>query len=298
MTRRGLSPKEPARDLEALGDRAMRAVEDKTTAKHIRAGRRMPIGRSPPSLGARTLSPLAAERALALRHVGPSWQRVREALTDDELTACEHAVGLVKPNSEFRDGIADAIFLGLCLVRQVPPKTARAIRAEHKAVAKRAEAAAAIDQLRDALGAMSSKLIGEDVPPAVCALLSLDTTDWLRDLAYIALAAAASVPPGKLGAPRRSIWLDIRLRRIADAYGHATGTPATVTTDEGKGRYGGLYFALIEQVLPIAAEIIGDPRIARRTNAALGKRMQRAFAQMERQAASKPRSDKIGMHAG
>jgi hypothetical protein len=58
-----------------------------------------------------------------------------------------------------------------------------------------------------------------------------------------------------------------------------------VTTDEANGRYGGSYVTLIKRVLPIASEIIGQPRAAKLTNSAVGKRAQRVLKRLEKAAA-------------
>jgi hypothetical protein len=219
-----------------------------------------------------------------------TWGRIYLEFAEDRWRDWENLIGLTQPNREFRDGIATAIFLAMCL-HQAPPKRASIVRRELRAIARHAaNAATALQWLGKAFAqALPLPLSGEEPREPLATLLAPATLDCLREWAQIAGHAANRVPVDTGGPAKKLVAFYIFIRVLADAFGRATGNRATVSWNEYRDPacYEGRFFKLVELLLRMVTPIVGDG-FAPSSALARGKAIQRNLALMDITSATPP----------
>jgi hypothetical protein len=199
-----------------------------------------------------------------------------DAISESELRKCEELIGLRKPIPEFRQGIADAIFLSGCLHRAAP-KRASTVRSEFKAIERQATAAAkSLEQLSTAL---AQTILCGLLPDSLSSLMAPLAIDSLYALATATGQAADRL--NDRGGRARMTAFDTFIRLLADAFARATGHPAGLTWSEHRNRYEGLFWDLIDRLLP-KAEIIAGGGFAPVGDIARGRQAQRILTAMDK----------------
>ncbi len=205
-------------------------------------------------------TPLVGGPALAL-----------SAVPETKLQGWETLVGLDRPNAEFRERIADAIFWAVCF-HHLRPKRARVVRNDLRSIERRANAAVAgLTELSGELQRSTFARWPEFLEPRLARLAS--AIDVLQTLAADAGRRADKVGPDK-GGPTKSWAFDDLITLVADAFEFATGQPATVTWSQHRERYEGKFCDLTEQVLPCVEKSVGS-RIAPKSARTRGREIQK-----------------------
>jgi hypothetical protein len=224
------------------------------------------------SVGARA----AIAKLFDIPGFGEGWALVLNAFSETELRGCECAIGLIKPNPQFRVGIANGVFVALCF-RAAPPKRASTVRSEFKTVAK--QAAAAATSLQRLSAALDQTMLHDQLPEPLASLMAPPALHLLRGLAEIARQAADTLK----GTPGRPLAMafDVFIRQLADTFTRATGKPAGLTWSSYRNRYEGRFWNLIECVLPRTKTIVGDG-FAPQDSIARGRQVQRILTAMDK----------------
>jgi hypothetical protein len=123
---------------------------------------------------------------------GDAWALVLSALPETELAKCEQLIGLNRPDPEFREGVATAIFFSLVL-HSIPLKRSSIVRREYKLIEK--EAATAAKSLRQLSAALDQTVLRGMAPRLL----------RLTDGAFETHAAVVALPCGDCQKSRRPV---------------------------------------------------------------------------------------------
>jgi hypothetical protein len=209
-----------------------------------------------------------------------AWASILCVFSESELQGCERAIGLDRPNPEFRAGIVDAVAFCIWL-HAIRPRRYSEIREEFILVAKRAEAAAlALQQLSAALDPSSRNLLLEPLADVFATLIAPSAPDHLRELAATAKRFAESLRGRDQGGAARMHAFAVLIRLLADAFTRATGDGGEITYSPYRERYEGRFWNLVEAVLSKVETIAeqGGRRLARpATKGARGKYIERVL---------------------
>jgi hypothetical protein len=222
---------------------------------------------------------------------GNAWASTLRVFSESELQGCERAVGLDRPNPEFRAGIADAVAICIWL-HAIRPRRYSEIRQEFILFAKRAETVAlALQQLSAMLDSASRNLLLEQFAAIFAELIAPSAPDHLRKLAATAERFAESLRgKDQGGAPRMHAFAAL-IRFLADAFTRATGGAGGITYSPYEERYEGPFWDLVEVVLPKVETIAeqGGRRLARpSTKGACGKYIVRVLRSVDKTPTAAP----------
>jgi hypothetical protein len=202
---------------------------------------------------------------------------VLHVFSETDFQECERAIGLIRPNPEFRAGIADAVLVAVVLHFSAP-KPPQTVRNEWANVAK--QAAAAATSLEQLSAALDQTRLRDRLPESFTSLMATrGAIDLLRGLAEVAQRVADRVQ-GKPGRPKK-VAFDAFVRQLADAFSRATERPAGLTWSDYRRRYEGRFWDLIAHVLP-RAEAAAGSRLAPAKNRARGRQAQRILSAMDK----------------